>query len=36
VAAVAGGVVMSRCVEYPLMRLLRSRRGALRLRPTEP
>jgi hypothetical protein len=33
-AVLVGGVVMSRCVEHPLMRLVRGRRGAVRLRPT--
>jgi exopolysaccharide production protein ExoZ len=33
-AVLVGGVVMSRCVEHPLMRLVRGRRGAIRLRPT--
>jgi len=33
-AVLVGGVVMSRCVEHPLMRAVRSRRAAIRLRPT--
>ncbi len=33
-AVLVGGVVMSRCVEHPLMRLVRGRRSTIRLRPT--
>jgi peptidoglycan/LPS O-acetylase OafA/YrhL len=32
-AVLVGGVVMSRWVEHPLMRLVRGRRGTIRLRP---
>jgi exopolysaccharide production protein ExoZ len=32
-AVLVGGVVTSRCVEYPLMRLVRGRRGTVQLRP---
>jgi exopolysaccharide production protein ExoZ len=33
-AVLVGGVAMSRCVEHPLIRLLRHRPGTVRLRPT--
>jgi len=34
-AVLVGGIIMSRCVEHPLMRLVRSRRGVVRLRTTD-